>query len=86
MRENSSKLRPQVLLPFVARLIVILSFAGCSKKSGQAVVLEKEHVAAREITPTPKAELTASSNASAPNEEEKPRELREDEIVGIVTL
>ena len=67
---------------------VILSSAGCWKKSGKAMVLEKEHIAAREISPTPKSEqaaspseLTASSNASLPNEEEKPQELRQDEIV-----
>ena len=81
-------MRSQVILGFMAGMAVILSFAGCWKKSGKAVVLEKEHIAAREITPTPKAEqtaspseLTASSNASAPNEEEKPRELGKDEIV-----
>jgi hypothetical protein len=65
----------------MAGLAVILSSAGCWKKSGKAVVLEKEHIAAREITSTPKAEHVASSNASAPNEEEKPRELGKDEIV-----
>jgi hypothetical protein len=81
-------MRSQVVLGFMAGMAVILSFAGCWKKSGKAVVLEKEHIAAREIIATPKveqtaspSELTASSNASAPNEEEKPRELGKDEIV-----
>jgi hypothetical protein len=87
MRRDFFKLRPRILLVFMG-VVVILSFAGCWKKSGKAVVLEKEHIAAREITPTPKAEqtaspseLTASSNGSATNEEEKPRELDKDEIV-----
>jgi hypothetical protein len=35
----------------MAGMAGILSFAGCWKKSGKAVVLEKEHIAAREITP-----------------------------------
>ena len=66
---------------------MILSFAGCSKKSGKAVVLEKEHIAAREITPTPTAQQSASPSEPTPcpgelasQEEEKPRELAEDEI------
>jgi hypothetical protein len=81
-------MRSQVILGFLAGMAVILSYGGCSKKSGKAVVLEKEHIAAREITATPKAErtaspseLTGSSNSSAPNEEEKPRGLGRDEIV-----
>jgi len=72
----------------MAGMAVILSFAGCWKKSGKAVVLEKEHVAARETTATPKteqtaspSELTASSHASVPNEEEKHRELDKNETV-----
>jgi hypothetical protein len=80
-------MRSQVVLGVLAGTAVILSFVGCWKKSGSAVVLEKEHIAAGEIISTPKveqtaspSELTASSNASALNEEEKPRELGKDEI------
>jgi hypothetical protein len=72
----------------VAGMALILSLAGCRKKSGQAVVLEKEHISATELIPTPKVEqtahpskLTASSNASAPNKDGKPREWGKDEIV-----
>lgn len=86
MCEDFFNLRPRILFGFVAGLIVILSFAGCSKKNGQAVVLEKEHIAAREITPTPKTEPSASptepaasSDASTPSEEVV-REMREGEI------
>jgi hypothetical protein len=88
MRRDFFKLRPRILLGFMAGMAVILSFAGCWKKSGKTVILEKEHIAARENTPTPKAEqtaspseLTASSNTSAPNVAEKRRELGKDEIV-----
>jgi hypothetical protein len=78
----------QVILGFIAGMAMILSFAGCSKKSGKAVVLEKEHIDAREITPTPIAQQSASPTEPTPGaselasrEEEKPRELPEDEIV-----
>lgn len=88
MRRDLFALRPRILLGFAAGLIVILSFAGCSKKSGTAVVLEKEHIAAREITPTPTAQQSASPSEPTPGpselasqEEAKARELREDEIV-----
>jgi hypothetical protein len=66
---------------------MVLTFAGCSKKSGKAVVLEKEHIAVREIVSTPIAEPSANSSEPTPSpgelasrEEEKPRELAEDEI------
>ena len=69
-------------------MAVILSFAGCWKKSGKAVVLEKEHIAAREIPPTPAAQQSASPSEPTPSpgqlaseEEYKPRVLAEDEIV-----
>ena len=56
--------------------MILLVLAGCSRKSGEAVVLEKEHIAAAEIvspTPTP---------ASAANEEtESARDLKPGEIV-----
>lgn len=37
---------------FVTELIFVLGFAGCDKKSGEAVVIEKEHIAAKEIHDT----------------------------------
>jgi hypothetical protein len=76
MHEDFSKPRWQVSFGFAAALVVMLSLTGCYKKSGEAVVLEKEHIAVREATPTPQAESspnstepTASSNASTPSEE-----------------
>ena len=88
MRRDSFKLRPRILLGFAAGLIMILAFAGCSRKSGQAAVLEKEHIAAREITPTPAAQQSASPGEPtpspgqlAPEREYKPRMLAKDEIV-----
>jgi hypothetical protein len=59
MREKFSQ---PILFGFATALVVMLSLAGCYKKSGEAVVLEKEHIAAREATPTPKAESSASSS------------------------
>jgi hypothetical protein len=41
------------LAPFVAGLLVMASFAGCWKKSGEAIVVEKEHIVAGEVPPTP---------------------------------
>jgi hypothetical protein len=66
---------------------MIMGFAGCSKKSGKAVVLEKEHIAVREIVPTPAPDQTAAPGEVAarspeptPRYEEAP-ELAADEIV-----
>jgi len=56
--------------------MILLALAGCSRNSGEAVVLEKEHIAAAEIVspaPTP---------ASAANDEtETARDLKPGEIV-----
>ena len=74
-------------LGFVAGLILIFSFAGCAKKSGLAVVLEKEHIAAREIPPSPAPQQAASPITPTPDpaevveEESTLRELAEGEIV-----
>jgi len=48
----------------VVGLIVVLGFANCNKRSGEAVVLEKEHIAVREPTPTPIVEPSASPTES----------------------
>jgi hypothetical protein len=78
-------MRSPVILGFITGMAVILSFAGCSKKGGKAVVLEKELIAAREIVATPPTEqaapgeVTASSPEPTPRVEEAP-ELAEDEI------
>ncbi len=80
-------MRSQVVLGFIVGMAVIMSFAGCWKKSGKAVVLEKEHIDVREIVPTPAADQTvtpgavvASSPEPSPRYEEAP-ELAADEIV-----
>ena len=82
-------MRPQVIFGLVAVMVASVSVTGCWKKSGQAVVLDKEHIAAVEITPTPAptVEQSASPKVSTPapsevasQEEEQPRELAEDEI------
>lgn len=80
-RENSC--RP-------ARLIVagltLLALTGCTKKSGEAIVLEKEHIAAIEIRETPSAApLPSDTSAPSPGatpagQVETARELRPDEI------
>jgi hypothetical protein len=83
-------MRPHVIFGLVAVLVASLSVTGCWKKSGQAVVLDKEHIAAAEITPTPAptVEQSASPNGSTPIPGESPsgeveyvyREMAEDEI------
>lgn len=82
-------MRSQVIFGLVVVMVASVSVTGCWKKSGQAVVLEKEHIAAAEPTPTPApaAEQSASPNSPTPtpgelaSQEEVPlRELAEDEI------
>ena len=69
-------------------LLVLVAFPGCWKKSGTAEVLEKEHIAAREPSPTPTAspslpaspagEKPADSSSESPQYVE--RDLAPDEI------
>jgi hypothetical protein len=82
-------MRPQVIFGLIAVMVASVSVTGCWKKSGQAVVLEKEHIAAAEPTPTPApaTEQSASLNSPTPTPGERPseeevplRELAEDEI------
>ena len=68
--------------------MILLALAGCSRKSGEAVVLEKEHIAAAEIPETPSAapvnSITSPTLApvSAANDEaEAVRDLKAGEIV-----
>ena len=58
-------------LGFVAELIFVLGFAGCDKKSGEAVVLEKEHIAAKEIQDAPSSETPSPSPDATPHYEER---------------
>jgi hypothetical protein len=83
-------MRSQTIFGVIAVIVASVSVTGCWKKGGQAVVLEKEHIAAAEPTPTPApaAEQSASPNGSTPSPSESPakeveyetRELAEDEI------
>ncbi|MEY2490521.1 MAG: hypothetical protein QOC70_2463 [Verrucomicrobiota bacterium] len=79
-----------MLVGLMTGVAVILSVAGCWKKSGQAVILEKEYIAAKEIPPTPTASTEQSASPSTPTpasselasqKEEGPQEVRADEIV-----
>jgi hypothetical protein len=79
MHNDSSGRGPQVLFGFLTGL-VLLSFAGCYKRSGEAVVTGKEHIAAMEIRETLKDEQAAGPNRSAPHEDEKATGQDEQEI------
>ena len=68
------------LAPLVGGLFVIVTFAGCWKKSGEAIVLEKEHIDAAEPRPTPPAEPSATPQESPASVECVERELAPDEI------
>ena len=72
-------MRPQIILGLIAAVVVGANLTGCSKKSGKAVVLEKEHIAVRENVATPPGEVAASSPEPTPRVEEAP-ELAQDEI------
>jgi hypothetical protein len=55
-------------------MFLISGFSGCEKKSGQVVVLAKEHIAAAlPVADTPNAQSAASPN-------EQPRPMADDEI------
>lgn len=68
-----------------AGLALLLAFSGCWKKSGEAIVVAKEYIAAKEVTPTPAAEESATPTAtpedSAEREEYARFEVSENEIV-----
>jgi hypothetical protein len=46
---------------FVAGVFVLTAFAGCWKKSGEALVEEKEYIAAGEVPPTPTATVASEA-------------------------
>ena len=68
-------------------VLVIFSIAACTKKGGDAIVLEKEHIDAAEpvpsVTPSPTVANEAGSTESRPTETAQytERELAADEIV-----
>jgi hypothetical protein len=67
------------VLSCVICLSTILAFAGCEKKSGQAVIILKEHIPAREkaqspakeVANTPKSEPSVRPKKPVINEEEE---------------
>ncbi len=60
--------------------LVLLVLGGCAKKSGTAVVLDKEHIAAAEMHETP-APATPASDSGIPDEALKPDEIVVDGYV-----
>ena len=68
----------RLLFGLVAACVVF----GCHKGSGEAVVLEKEYIAAREVIETPAAEVTPtpSEQSGVTPTEEEPRPMAPDEI------
>jgi hypothetical protein len=63
-----------ILLVCLISMSLIIGFSGCEKKSGQAVVLAKEHIAAA----LPVADTPNTESAASPNEQ--PRPMADDEI------
>ena len=70
-------MRLHPFLGFLIGFVVVLSFAGCEKKSGEAVVLEKEHIAAAEVPPP---EPTGSPSKSMASDEAKVIEMGKNDI------
>lgn len=65
----------------VLALLAMLSLAGCWKKSGEAIVLEKEHIAVAEVHETPAGQQSPTPGPQTGNEEtETTREMRPNEI------
>jgi hypothetical protein len=63
-----------VVAVFVIAIFLTIGFSGCEKKSGEAVVLAKEYIAAA----LPTAETPNSP--SSPGPDEQPRPMADDEI------
>lgn len=76
-------------LRLAAVLFAAVHLAGCSKKNGEAIVEDKEHIDAGDpiVTPTPGASVPAAEATPAASPQESPDEnheappLAEDEIV-----
>jgi hypothetical protein len=71
---------------FAITLLVSLGVGGCTKKVGDAVVLEKEHIDAAEPSPTPlpitsSSEIAVTSPSATASTEPLQTELAPDEIV-----
>jgi hypothetical protein len=69
-----------MVLRFIVGLLTVLCLAGCEKRSGQAIVLAKEHIAAAPpISETPSAGSVASPNEISTNAGQL-RPMGDDEI------
>jgi hypothetical protein len=67
-------MKKSIVPSFVIVVLVTVGMVGCEKKSGDAVVLAKEHIAAA-------LPIAETSNAqSAPTRDEQPRPIADDEI------
>lgn len=70
---------------FALAVFAVASLTACTKKSGEAVVLEKEHIAAADprpsVTPSPTAPERATPNQDTTAPVYTERELAADEIV-----
>ena len=68
------------MLRFVLGLLAIFCLAGCEKKSGEAIVVAKEYIAAA----PPISETSPAGSPASPNEisttSEEPRSIGDDEI------
>jgi hypothetical protein len=78
--------RIRVSLLCAAALLASLGLGGCTKKVGDAVVLEKEHIDAAEPSPTPSpqtrsSEIAIAAPSPSPVSEPVQAELAPDEIV-----
>jgi hypothetical protein len=67
-------MKKSIVPSYVVALSLLLVLGGCEKKSGEGIVLAKEHIDAA----LPTAETPNSQSAPSPNEQ--PRPMRDDEI------
>jgi hypothetical protein len=72
----------RALVPFRFTIVgaIVLSLASCAKKRGEAIVVEKEHIDAAEIKPSPTPGSSPAISSSPANEESAVREMAPDEI------
>ena len=69
----------EVMLRFFALMLLILPLTGCERKYVEAVVLEKEHIAAKDPTPTPTEVPALATPEASVSPEPEPQELAKDE-------
>ena len=67
-------MKKSIVPAFAVAVLLMMCLVGCEKKSGEAVVLAKEHIAAA----PPNAETPTAQSAAGPNEQLRP--VADDEI------